>query len=151
MDKIRRSSGSAWNVGSGLSGARPPPKPPDNLPPTPNLLPAPSLQNPFTQSTTSIPSESKKVSFNEADYNSIVDNFIAKGSFGKQIKTKEPKLSTKVVDCQVDLQNQREIEDVDALRLLDRTKGFMSTTKLLGKIETSSGFCLLSALFWLVL
>jgi hypothetical protein len=34
--------------------------------------------------------------------------------------------------------------------LLDCTKGFMSTTQLLGKIEISAGFCLLSALFWLV-
>ena len=124
MDNTCKGSGSTWSVGLGLSGARLPPKPPDSLPPALSLLPAPKLQNPFTQSKTSIlyiPSDepNKKVSFSETNYNSIVDNFIAKESFGKQIKTKEPKLSTKVVDCHVDLQNRREIEDVDALRLLD--------------------------------
>jgi hypothetical protein len=43
-----------------------------------------------------------------------------------------------VVDCHVDLQNWCEIEDVDALRLLDGTKGFMNTAKLLGKIATAT-------------
>jgi hypothetical protein len=91
MDKIRRSSGSAWSVGLGLSGAWSPPKPPDKLPPAPNLLREPNLQNPFTQSTTSIPSQSKKVSFNEADYNSIVDDFIAaKDLLANKSKQKSP-------------------------------------------------------------